>query len=650
VAGQVQEPCAGDCGQAQVVSAAAQLERDRNQFVAAVRQLIEAIPDASGGDRNAVAASVDQLARALAGWDKSIRTYRAVLLDVAERAADAHVALAGVYLERGNGREALKEAQAARALDPQRADVYILLGLAYDLAKRPADAALAFSNASKLSPRSPAATYGLAQRLIAAGDEAGATAALRRFDASQSAVRSDASGSVRLPASPFVRVGLLRQPAGVAPLFPPAAYVKAFARLAEGDFEQAIAEFRTAAARTGTSLQDDDMRESAAALRRGDLRSAIARGSAAVERYPDRPEPRMLLGLAYRADEQYDRSIEHLAAVVRLSPADDLARQVLADVYVLARRTADAEQVLLAAIDASPDAGGAHYQLALVFQSLGRNGDAIRELERAAAFAPVVGQDHLYDTLGVLYTSDANLDGALTAYRKRVLANPNNSDAHRKLAQIYLELGRHEEASAEFTAALLLDPMNAEACAGRAQIRLRLGDYADAAKWAQAALTLNPTHAAAQYTLGASLTRLGRADEGNAALDVFRRLQAASQAAASLEWELKLLRLSAQARIDDGNFGEAAVLLQQVAARQPDIAVNHVNLGLALERAGRYEAAVDAYRKAVALNPAADASAIVHGRLAAAYAALGRAQESQAEQALYDRAKENRVRARGAGR
>jgi tetratricopeptide (TPR) repeat protein len=233
------------------------------------------------------------------------------------------------------------------------------------------------------------------------------------------------------------------------------------------------------------------MREGAAALRRGELRSAIARASSAVERFPDRPEPRRLLGLAYRADEQYDRSIEHLSAVVRLSPADDLARQALADVFVLARRPADAEQVLLAAIDAIPDAGGAHYQLALVFQSIGRNGDAIRELERAAAFAPVVGQDHLYDTLGVLYTSDANMDGALTAYRKRVLANPNNSDAHRKLAQIYLDLGRHEEASAEFTAALLLDPMNAEACAGRAQIRLRLGDYADAVKWAR--------HAGAQF-------------------------------------------------------------------------------------------------------------------------------------------------------
>jgi tetratricopeptide (TPR) repeat protein len=248
--------------------------------------------------------------------------------------------------------------------------------------------------------------------------------------------------------------------------------------------------------------------------------------------------------------------------------------------------------------------------------------------------------------LGVLYTSDANLDGALTAYRRRLLANPNNGDAHRKLGQIYLELGRHQEASGEFTAALLLDPMNAEAFAGRAQIRLRLGDYADAVKWARAALMLNRTHAAAQYTLGASLIRLGRGDEGTAALEEFRRLQAAAQAAANQEWELKLLRQSVQARLDAGDFGAAADLLQQLVSRQPDAAINYVNLGIALERAGRYEAAIDAYQKAAAL--VADAN--VHGRLATAYGALGRVQESQAEQALDDRAKENRIRSRGPGR
>ena len=100
-------------------------------------------------------------------------------------------------------------------------------------------------------------------------DEAGATAALRRFESSQPATRADANGAAGAPASPFVRVGLLRQSAGVVPLLPPAAYVKAFARLADGDFDQAIAEFRTAAARAGASLQDDDLRDGAfATLRR----------------------------------------------------------------------------------------------------------------------------------------------------------------------------------------------------------------------------------------------------------------------------------------------------------------------------------------------------------------------------------------------
>jgi tetratricopeptide (TPR) repeat protein len=137
--------------------------------------------------------------------------------------------------------------------------------------------------------------------------------------------------------------------------------------------------------------------------------------------------------------------------------------------------------------------------------------------------------------------------------------------------------------------------------------------------------------------------RLGRADEGNAALDKFRRLQAASQAAASLEWELKLLRLSAQARIDDGNFGEAAVLLQQVASRQPDVAVNHVNLGLALERAGRYDAAIEP----IAKPSPWPSSVIAHGRLRRRNRRDGpRAGKSGGAGALRP-PKQSRVRARG---
>ncbi len=653
VAAQAPEVCADNCGATQehVAAAAARIDQDRNQFVAAVGQLIQAVPGRDVGGPSRVAASVDGMARALERWDQSLRTYRTVVLDAAGQSADARVALSGAYLERGRGQEALKEARVASALDPARPDAFILQGLAHDLAKRPLDAAQAFAKAAKISPGSAAATYGLAQRLIAASDEAGATAALRQFDAGQSIDARRPPTPARAPSAPFVRAGLLRQTAGVAPLFPPAPYARGFALLADGALDQAIVELRASAASERRRVRDlggdPNVRLAMTALGEADLRSVIDQLELVAKRWPDRAEPRQMLGLTYEADEQYGRSIEHLTAAVELNAADELGYSALADVLVLAGRPDEAERVLRRAFGTLPvSGGGLHYQLALLYQSTGRKGDAIRELEQAATFPPVVGQDHLYDLLGVLYTSDADLEGALGAYRRRVRVNPNNSDAHRKLAQIYLEQSRHEEAWAEFGAALLLDPANAEAWAGRAQVRLRLGDYAGAVNGARRALALNRAHAAAQYTLGTSLLRLGQVEEGTVALEEFRRLQTAAQAAADREWELKLLRQAAQNRLDAGDPDAAAASLQQVVARQPDVAANHITLGLVLQRAGRHAAAIDAYRQALAISAEAD----VHGHLAAAYAALGREAERQAEQALADRQKENRIRTRGFGR
>jgi Flp pilus assembly protein TadD len=140
--------------------------------------------------------------------------------------------------------------------------------------------------------------------------------------------------------------------------------------------------------------------------------------------------------------------------------------------------------------------------------------------------------------------------------------------------------------------------------------------------------------------------RLGQLDQGSAALEEFRRLQAAAQSASDEEWALKLLKQSAQASLDTGDLDGATAALEKVAARQPGNAANHVNLGIALERAGRYDRAIDEYRAALAL----DADANVHGRLATAYRALGRERESEGEQLLYERSKQDRFRGRGFAR
>ncbi len=223
---------------------------------------------------------------------------------------------------------------------------------------------------------------------------------------------------------------------------------------------------------------------------------------------------------------------------------------------------------------------------------------SLSELEKALAFEPVLGQDYLYDMLGILYMSNADLDGALAAYRKRAGANPNNSDAHRKLGQVYLEQSRYDEARAEFAAALLLDPLNVEAHAGRAQVFLRTGEYAEAEAASRRALALNRTHVSARYALGTSLVRLGRIEEGTRELDEFQRLQTAALAKASRDWDLKLIRQGAQAAADEADFDRAAVLLGRAASLEPDVASNYISLGLVLERADRYAEAIEAFPRA----------------------------------------------------
>ena len=247
---------------------------------------------------------------------------------------------------------------------------------------------------------------------------------------------------------------------------------------------------------------------------------------------PGRAGPRKLLGLIYEAAERYDPSIEQLSAAITLSPADDLMRQTLADVLLLAKRPADAERVLLAAIEAMPKAGGSHYQLARLYQAMGRNGDAIRAARTRRRIPACARPGSSLRHVGCSLFRRRTISMArLLPIVGGSLANPNVSDAHRKLGQIYLEQSRGAEAAAEFTATLLLDPANAEGYTGRAQVHLRLGEYAEAAKWARRAVMIDAQHAAAHYALGSSLVRLGQVDEGTQVLEEFRRLQAASQAA-----------------------------------------------------------------------------------------------------------------------
>jgi tetratricopeptide (TPR) repeat protein len=628
------------CTPADVQAGAHELQPLKIEFVDALRRFAEAVSGSYGDEGSRLPAALEDVQRALESWDRAIAGFEAKAR-AAGGSADVHVALGTVYLDRARVRDALTEFEAAARADPRRADVHVLTAMAYDLSGDGAQAIAALERAAAIAPQDLGTAYRLAKAL--AGDASPkASAAQARVDALHLALPEIDSAPLQ-----FERVGLLRQASGVAPIFPPQRYVAAFRLIDRGRYPDGVAALRAAIADDPLGAGGPASIASAAGsrLRRGQLQAALTELRGAPAQIPD-AETQRIAGVAYWADEQYDRSIDAFTAAVRMNSRDERARIALADVFVAAGRPADAKQLLTETIALLPESGQAHYRLARLYQSESLVSDAAAAFEQSLACGPLVGLDYLYDTLGGLYAIQADFDRAVAAYRRRIDVNPNSSEAHRKLGEIYGLQGRDDVALAEFAVAQRLDRQSAEVLAEAGQTYLRLNRFADAVRLSRQALALDPTHQKARFTLGTSLVRLGRAAEGQRELDLFQRQidETASTRRRALEAGT-LERDAAQAE-RAGDYTQAASLLQRALEMTPGNAQLEFDLGRVLAKAGHPADALAHLAKAGESEDRAEA----HQIAAEAYAALGqqdaRAREETRFRQLVQQRKEERLRSR----
>ena len=625
----------------------AEANQRKQIFVGALRQLTVALAGTFGDEGPRVRSSIESLDAALAEWDRSILAFEARLRQ-ASRPAEFHMALGAVYLDRDRMEEALREFIEASRLDPSRADAHTFQALSSALLNKPTVAAQALAKASSLNPGNRALLYSEARQLALAGqpDQAGET--LRRFIQSLPLQSIDRSAS-EAGGAPFERVALLRQVAGVAPIFPPALYADAFKLLTQGAYREAVDRMKQLAARDPLNdgwSQGDELARGSAALRNGDVQSALAHLKAAIESAPSRAEAHRILAVAYRENDQRDKSIEELRTAIRLNPRDERARISLADALNAAGQDGDAERVLREATESFPAAGQVHYNLGRLYRLMAKNLDAVHAFERAAALNPLVGLDNLYETIGAIHVVEGNFDSAMDALQKRVDVSPNNAEAHRKLGEVYLQQNRADEALGEFLVALLVDPRSAQTYAGIGQLQLQRGKYVEAAEASRRAVALDPALRAARYSLGSALLRLGRTEEGRKEIFEFEQLQAEARAREEREWELRLIRQAASVSLDKGDYEQVAEQLRKAIPYSPDDATAYVSLGAVLKRLGRHAEAVENFNKALDLKAGVD----VHRLLAESYEALGRLEDSQRHREIYTRAKQERLRALGGSR
>ena len=109
---------------------------------------------------------------------------------------------------------------------------------------------------------------------------------------------------------------------------------------------------------------------------------------------------------------------------------------------------------------------------------------------------------------------------------------------------------------------------------------------------------------------------------------------------------LDVLKEEAALRAAEGNYDRAAALWQQAIDQEPGRPANHLGLAAALAGAGRIDAAIAHYEKAVALG----ADPVVYRQLAELYAKVGRIDDAARASAMYERALQGDLTGRGTAR
>jgi TolB-like protein/tetratricopeptide (TPR) repeat protein len=197
--------------------------------------------------------------------------------------------------------------------------------------------------------------------------------------------------------------------------------------------------------------------------------------------------------------------------------------------------------------------------------------------------------------------------------------DPRDAAVREDLARLYMNTGRIPEAIEETRRALEARPRADSLHRLMANLLVETGDLEGALGEARRAVALREWHQN-HYTLGYVLYRAGRLEECAAA---FRR---ATELRPDNAWAFQALGAALH---EAGRASEAETAYEAaIAADAGAASMAWTSLGTLYYETDRGLEAVEAFRKALALEPA---SGVVHRNLGDAFARQGRAQEARAE-------------------
>lgn len=230
------------------------------------------------------------------------------------------------------------------------------------------------------------------------------------------------------------------------------------------------------------------------------------------------------------------------------------------------------------------------------FLDQGWDASALAAFGMAIEENPNLTEAHL--GMGNLYRKDGELHLAERSYERAVGIAPESFDANYYLGLVRHLQGKVEQAVSSYLRAIVISPGDAGANRNLAAAMLQLNRPADALPYAQRAVELSPSNQAAWANLGAICNLLGRYEQ---AIDAYRGAAEHGPAAPPI-----LLGLG-HAHLKLEHYDRALVVFERLN-REGDSVVAQERIGYIRYRQKQYDAALEAYDAAVKQQPRDTAS------------------------------------------
>jgi len=256
---------------------------------------------------------------------------------------------------------------------------------------------------------------------------------------------------------------------------------------------------------------------------------------------------------------------------------------------------------------------GAYYNRGFAYFTLGKYGEAIKDLDHVIESTPF---EEAYNMRGAAYQETGDFQAALRDFSKVIELQPGNVPAYNNRADAYARIGNYQRALEDLGKAVEWDPKYSVTRINLCAVNNSMGNYQQALKECTMAIEMDPDNASAYKRRGFSYNALGNYKE--AIRDYDRAVTLNSK-------DYETYNFRGIARKNNGDHSMAIRDFTRAIELNAGFFDVYIVRGVTYGELGKIEDAINDFTVAIGLRPK-DASAYYNR--GAAYYRLGREKEA----------------------